>query len=117
MTDSAAARPDEGMRKGAVEDDTQRPDGERRAQHGSLSGQLGHRDQDEMLKDADTDFITAAKEISAGVVMNVLPRMFLRLLVLLGHGGLPKESVPFGFVFVESSCAIIEQSSDAEPQQ
>ena len=56
MTDPAAARPDEGMRKGAVEDDTQRPDNERRAQHGSLSGQLGHRDQDEMLKDADSDF-------------------------------------------------------------
>jgi hypothetical protein len=68
-------------------------------------------------KDADTDFITAAKEICAGVVMNVLPRKFLRLLVLLVHGGLPKESVPFGFFFVESSCAITEQSSGAEPQQ
>jgi hypothetical protein len=55
MTDSATTRPDEGLRKGAVEDDAPRA-GERRAQHGSLSGQLGHRDQDEMLKDADTDF-------------------------------------------------------------
>jgi hypothetical protein len=49
-------RPDEGMGKGAVEDDYQSPGNERRAQHGSLSGQLGHRDQDEMLKDNDTDF-------------------------------------------------------------
>lgn len=60
MNDSAKARSktgaDEGMRKGAVEDDAPRPTSERRPQHGSLSGQLGHRDQDEMLKDADTDF-------------------------------------------------------------
>jgi hypothetical protein len=55
MTDTATIRPDEGMRKGAVEDDAQH-DGGRRHQYGSLSGQLGHRDQDEMLKDADTDF-------------------------------------------------------------
>ena len=55
MTDTATARPDEGMRKGAVEDDTQPPESNRRPQHGSFSGQLGHRDQDEMLKDADTD--------------------------------------------------------------
>jgi hypothetical protein len=44
------------MRKGAVEDDKPHPDTNRRPQHGSLSGQLGHRDQDEMLKDNDTDF-------------------------------------------------------------
>jgi hypothetical protein len=56
MTDQAAARPDEAISKGAVEDDSPSPDNERRPQHGSLSGQLGHRDQDEMLKDADTDF-------------------------------------------------------------
>jgi hypothetical protein len=56
MTDRATSRPDEGMRKGAVEDDTPHPDTNRRPQHGSLSGQLGHRDQDEMLKDNDTDF-------------------------------------------------------------
>jgi hypothetical protein len=56
MTDSATIRPDEGMRKGAVEDDAPRPYNERRPQYGSLSGQLGHRDQDEMLKDNDTDF-------------------------------------------------------------
>jgi hypothetical protein len=60
MANSETARPkfspDEGMRKGAVEDDAPYPNSERRPQHGSLSGQLGHRDQDEMLKDADTDF-------------------------------------------------------------
>jgi hypothetical protein len=44
------------MRKGAVEDDTLHPDSKRRPEHGSFTGQLGHRDQDEMLKDADTDF-------------------------------------------------------------
>ena len=54
MTDSN--RPDEGMHKGAVEEDAPRPDNERRPQHGSLSGQLSHRDQEDMLKDADTDF-------------------------------------------------------------
>ncbi|HEY1992877.1 MAG TPA: hypothetical protein VGG81_00650 [Edaphobacter sp.] len=56
MTGPATSGPDEGMRKGAVEDDTPHPDTNRRPQHGSLSGQLGHRDQHEMLKDADTDF-------------------------------------------------------------
>jgi hypothetical protein len=54
MTDST--RPDEAISKGAVEDDAPYPDNQRRPQPGSLSGQLGHRDQDEMLKDADTDF-------------------------------------------------------------
>jgi hypothetical protein len=56
MADSAPIHPDEGIHKGAVEDDVPYPDPERRPQHDSLSGQLGHRDQDEMLKDADTDF-------------------------------------------------------------
>ena len=56
MTNSATTRPDEGMRKGAVEGDAPYSLSEQRPQHGSLSGQLGHRDQDEMLKDADTDF-------------------------------------------------------------
>ena len=56
MTVSTTIRPDEGMRKGAVEDDTQLPDSKRRPEHGSFTGQLGHRDQDEMLKDNDTDF-------------------------------------------------------------
>jgi hypothetical protein len=38
--------PDEAAFKGAVEDDRET----------SLSGQLGHRDQSQLLKDNDTDF-------------------------------------------------------------
>lgn len=49
-------RPDEGMSKGAVEEDTFDPRLRFRPQHGSMALQLGHRDQDEMLKDNDTDF-------------------------------------------------------------
>jgi hypothetical protein len=56
MTDAATNRPDEDISKGAVEDDSPHPDTNRRPQPGSLAGQLGHRDQDEMLKDNDTDF-------------------------------------------------------------
>jgi hypothetical protein len=56
MTQTAKAWPNDGMNKGAVEDDGTYPDSVRRPQHGSMSGQLGHRDQDEMLKAADTDF-------------------------------------------------------------
>jgi hypothetical protein len=42
---------DEAAGKGAVEDDG------RQGEAGpSLSGQLGHRDQDKLLKDNDTDF-------------------------------------------------------------
>ncbi len=56
MTDLEKIHPDEAIHKGAVEDDSPHPDSELRPQHGSLSGQLGHRDQDKMLKDGDTDF-------------------------------------------------------------
>jgi hypothetical protein len=56
MTKPPTIRPDEGMSKGAVEDDAVHPDGKRRFQHNSMTGQLGHRDQDEMLKDHDTDY-------------------------------------------------------------
>jgi hypothetical protein len=56
MTKPATNQPDEAMGKGAVEDDTVHPDTRRRAQNGSMSGQLGHRDQDPMLKDNDTDY-------------------------------------------------------------
>jgi hypothetical protein len=56
MANSATTHPDEAIGKGAVEDDAVYPDDQSRPPHGSLSGQLGHRDQDEMLKDADTDF-------------------------------------------------------------
>jgi hypothetical protein len=56
MTASPTTLRDEGLNKGAVEDDAAYPRTDRRPQHGSLNGQLGHRDQDEMLKDNDTDF-------------------------------------------------------------
>ncbi len=56
MNSPATNRPDEAMCKGAVENDAPADDRIRRTQDSSLSGQLGHRDQDEMLKDADTDF-------------------------------------------------------------
>ena len=56
MTHPGMNRPDEGMYKGAVEDDSLYPGSTRRFQYGSFTGQLGHRDQDEMLKDGDTDF-------------------------------------------------------------
>jgi len=55
MMQPLTTRPDEGLRKGAVEDDTLQPDS-KRSSHNSLTGQLGHRDQDEMLKDHDTDY-------------------------------------------------------------
>jgi hypothetical protein len=48
MPDTTIAR-DEASAKGAVEDG-------RDTQTDSLSGQLGHRDQDEEIKDNDTDF-------------------------------------------------------------
>ena len=56
MTQPATTRPDEGMGKGAVEDDAPSLDYKRNPPQGYLAGQLGHRDQDEMLKDNDTDF-------------------------------------------------------------
>lgn len=56
MNSPATNRPDEAMRKGAVENNAPVDDKIRRTQDSSLSGQLGHRDQDEMLKDNDTDF-------------------------------------------------------------
>jgi len=45
---------DEDVSKGAVEDDSRDPGGER--SNISMEGQLGHRDQNPMLKDSDTDF-------------------------------------------------------------
>jgi hypothetical protein len=56
MTDSTTTRPDEALRKGAVEGDGRHPDGKGRNEHTSVAGQLGHRDQDDMLKENDTDF-------------------------------------------------------------
>jgi len=48
MNDSAIARTDEAALKGATEDSTENQN--------SMAGQLGHRDQDDLLKDNDTDF-------------------------------------------------------------
>ena len=42
--------------KGAVEDKQFSLDRGDRPQPDALASQLGHRDEDEMLKDADTDF-------------------------------------------------------------
>ena len=47
---------DEAMRKGAVEDSSPEATRKPGAGQSSLAGQLGHRDQDEMIKDQDTDF-------------------------------------------------------------
>jgi hypothetical protein len=46
--------PDEDASLGAVEDDSNAP-GATPSQT-SMSGQLGHRDQDDLLKESDTDF-------------------------------------------------------------
>lgn len=54
MIEQARVGFDEAIGKGAVEDDGL----DAKARHGqsSLVGQLGHRDQDEILKENDTDF-------------------------------------------------------------
>jgi hypothetical protein len=44
--------PDSDLHKGAEEEDTSTPSDGR----SNLQDQIGHRDQDELLKDADTDF-------------------------------------------------------------
>jgi hypothetical protein len=49
--DSAKVPIDEMTEKGATEDDGRNP-----KQVNSATGELGHRDQDEILKDNDTDF-------------------------------------------------------------
>ncbi len=54
MIDQARTRKDEANLKGAVEGDVLHEDFG--LGHNSFSGQLGHRDQDDMLKDNDTDF-------------------------------------------------------------
>lgn len=48
--------PDEASGKGAVEDNTLPTDSPKGPEQTSLSGQLGHRDQDPLIKDNDTDF-------------------------------------------------------------
>jgi len=66
MIYSTTARHDEAALKGATEDDGNPVGTEPRRPYSSFSGQLGHRDQDEMLKDNDTDFPepNAAAEIT-----------------------------------------------------
>jgi hypothetical protein len=53
MPNSAATIPDEALSKGAEEDS---PDRKGRPQTDALATQLGHRDQNDMLKENDTDF-------------------------------------------------------------
>ena len=48
--------PDQDCGKGAVEDDQNRNNQNHEGSNTSLKGQLGHRDKDPELKDADTDF-------------------------------------------------------------
>jgi hypothetical protein len=45
--------PDSDFQKGAVEEETSVPSSD---DNPNLYGQLGHRDQDELLKDSDSDF-------------------------------------------------------------
>lgn len=52
----ASPHPDEAIRKGATEYDGPQPETAENRGNNSFAGQLGHRDQDEMLKDNDTDF-------------------------------------------------------------
>ena len=54
MFDSAMTRRDEARFKGAMEDDGNSGI-ENRRQLSSFADQLGHRDQDEMLKDSDSE--------------------------------------------------------------
>ena len=56
MNLTATTHPDEAIRKGAAEDDAWLCDAKGKGQTRRFTGQLGHRDQDEMLKDNDTDF-------------------------------------------------------------
>ncbi len=48
--------PDGDIHKGAVEDDSPHTLEDRPAHTNSLSGQIGHRDANEDLKDNDTDY-------------------------------------------------------------
>ena len=49
-------QPDNDLHKGAVEDDTPVSNGPHDDANTSMRGQLGHRNQDEMLKSSDSDF-------------------------------------------------------------
>ena len=56
MTKQSNTHPDGDIHKGAVEQDAPAANSARRPGHGSMTGQLGHRDHDAMLKDNDTDY-------------------------------------------------------------
>lgn len=56
MTDRPITRPDEAIAKGAVEQDALHTGAKDPVSQNSMAGQLGHRDQDELLKENDTDF-------------------------------------------------------------
>ena len=51
-----APRPDADEQKGAVEDDSQPQNGKTPKSQVSMAGQLGHRNQDEMVSGNDSDF-------------------------------------------------------------
>lgn len=53
---AAPNHPDSDEHKGAVEDDSPHIHGERPEPHGSLSGQIGHRDNDPLEEGEDTDY-------------------------------------------------------------
>ncbi len=48
--------PDSDVEKGAVESDRPQSPGDVSPSDVSMTGQLGHRDEDAMLKEGDTDF-------------------------------------------------------------
>lgn len=48
--------PDGDEHKGAVEDDSPHLRGDKATRHGSLTGQLGHRNEDEIVDGSDTDY-------------------------------------------------------------
>jgi hypothetical protein len=55
MNHSAMPRRDEARFKGAMEDDGNPAGTDGRRQLSSFANQLGHRDQDDMLKDSDSE--------------------------------------------------------------
>lgn len=58
MTDQAnsAAKPDADVIKGVFEDDSSHPPGKAPKSQVSMTGQLGHRNADEMINGNDSDF-------------------------------------------------------------
>jgi len=54
--DKTPPHPDGDEHKGAVEDDSPHISGGPATQHGSLTGQLGHRNRDDMTDGDDSDF-------------------------------------------------------------